>query len=98
MGDLMRQHTAQLILVGATQKSRGDVELATTRVGGIDVILIDDAHPHLVGPARMVHRLEKRYHHSTQTFCVNRVEAPRWGRGRRGVVVPLTGSPAARRG
>ena len=77
----MRQHTAQLIVVGATQKSRGDVELAITRVGGINLILIDNAHPHLVGPARMIHRLEKRYHHSTQTFGVSRVEAPRWGRG-----------------
>jgi hypothetical protein len=83
VGQLVRQNAAQLIIIGTAQKPHGNVELAVARVGGIDLILVDDAHPHLVNATWMIHRLEKRYHHSAQAFEVSRVDAPRCGRGRR---------------
>ena len=76
VGQLVRQNTAQLIVIGTAQKPHGNVELAVARVGGIDLIFVDDGHAHLVNPTRMIHRLEKRYHHSTQALGVSRVDAP----------------------
>ena len=73
----MRQNPAQLVVVGTAQQPHGDVELTIARVGGVDFILVDDAHSHLVDPARMIHRLEKRHHHSTQALGLVRIDASR---------------------
>ena len=60
---LMGKNAAQLVVVGAVEKSGGDEEFAIAGVGGVDFRLVDDADAYLIQAAWSIHRTQQRSHH-----------------------------------
>jgi hypothetical protein len=57
VGNFMGQDTAQLVVIGPAQETRGDIELTVAGVSRIDLGLIDDADSDLIEAAWMIHTL-----------------------------------------
>ena len=58
MSDFMGHHAAQLIIGCSPQQARCHVELTIAGIGGINLILIDEADPGFVKAARSIHGLD----------------------------------------
>jgi hypothetical protein len=84
VGDLVREHPAELVVVGLLEKTCGHEELTAAGAGGIDRRIIHDADLDLARIDWLVHALEQRNHDTPQALALRGIELCRRGSRRRG--------------
>jgi hypothetical protein len=75
VGDLVCQHTTQLIVIGSPQQTHGDIKFAIPGVRGVNFLLIDYSNLDLIWTAGMIHGLQKRWHNLLEPLRVTWIDA-----------------------
>src|SRR5262245_65996666 len=79
MGDLVRQHSAQLVVRGPGEQSSSHVELPVSGARGVNSRVVHDSYPHLAWVASMIRCPQEGQHYPPQTIgliLINRLAAP----------------------
>lgn len=75
VGDLVCQHTAQLIVIGSPQQTHGDVKFAIPSIRCVNFVLVYDPYANLIWTTGMIHSLQQRRHDSTEPIRIARVDS-----------------------
>ena len=62
MRKLMRQNSAQLIVVGPPQQAQSHIKFAVAGIGCVDPVFVYKAHSCLINATRLIHATKKRHH------------------------------------
>jgi len=75
----MGQHAPEVLIGRLLEQPGGDIELAPSGAGRVDVSIVHNPNPNLIQGARMIHGRDERGHDAADTLGLLRIE--RVGRG-----------------
>jgi len=87
VGELMGQNPPELVIGGLPEETGGDIKLASTATGRVDMRIVHDPNLHLVQRTRMIHDGDEGSHDAADTLGLLRIERVRRGPGVRAAYV-----------